>query len=213
MILYQCPTCYHTMSKAQFEFAWGLHPHEQHRQAECHHRRGHYEYYKEIDLDTAQTATIFTIGYSGKDMRQFLLALDARQVEMVIDTRWLPLSRHKPLFSKNNLRNMLAQRPDLQVAAEPRRRSIAYWHCRVLGSPPELRKRLHETNDYFTFFAEYHAHMIQQVEALRSVEALVADRQRVALLCSEASHAECHRSALATEIFRRLGGSPGLVHL
>lgn len=195
MIVYQCSDCYTTLRRADVPMKSA-----DSAMASCTHP---FAGYHEIDLYAAQTATLFTIGTSGKDMRQFLQALDARQVEMIIDTRWLPLSRHKPEFSKTRLAKALTLRE----------RSIDYWHCRVLGSPPELRKRLHETQDYFTFFAEYHQHMIAQQEALRCVEALVADRQRVALLCSEASQAECHRSVLATEIFRRLGGSPGLVHL
>lgn len=163
---------------------------------------GHpFEHYGEVNLDWATTATIFTIGYAGRSLDEFVSLVRARGMTLVIDTRWLPLSQHKPDFSKKNLRTALLDA------------GIDYWHCKSLGSPPELRKALHETNDYFTFFADYNTHMIKQVEALRSVEALVADRQRVALLCSEAKHYECHRSALAEEIFCRLGGSPGLVHL
>lgn len=204
MIVYQCPSCYAVIRERDYDrnsrlTEWA---------AKCGHRQ---DEYKEIDLEAASTATLYTVGYSGRTVRGFLDLLDARQIALVIDTRWLPLSQHKPGFSKSRLKDALTWRFD-HAQAQPMD-PIGYWHCRPLGSPPELRKALYSTGDYATFFEAYRAHLTTQSAALWSVQALIADKQRVALLCSEASHELCHRSVLAEEVVRLLGGKPGLVHL
>jgi hypothetical protein len=206
MIVYQCPDCYHTMPKFRFEFSWGLHPYQQHRKAECRHRRARYERYREIDLEHASTATVFTVGYAGRSLDEFLALVQIHQIALVMDTRWLPLARFKPDFSKNRLRAALQ-------AAIPGGPGVGYWHCKPLGSPPVLREALARTNDYVAFFAAYRAHLVKQKQVLLDVQALVVDQQRVALLCSEAHVEVCHRSVLAQEIQALLGGKSAIVHL
>lgn len=203
MIVYQCPECFVALPRSHWtEEGW-----KRTAGIECKHL---FTNYRQIDLEAASTATLFTVGYAGRGIRQFLDVLEARQIELVIDTRWLPLSQHKPAFSKTRLHDALTYRFDHQTQpTDP----IGYWHCKSLGSPPELRKALYATGDYEGFFTAYRGHLATQSASLWSVQALVADRQRVALLCSEAKHTECHRSVLAEEVHRLLGGKPGLVHL
>ena len=69
---------------------------------------------------------IFTIGYEGATMGEFLAALDAAGVERVIDVRALPLSR-RPGFSKSPLRAALEEA------------GIDYIHLKALGTPAEGR--------------------------------------------------------------------------
>ena len=69
---------------------------------------------------------LFTIGYEGATMDEFLSALRTAGVERVIDVRALPLSR-RPGFSKTPLKNALAEA------------GIDYVHLRALGTPPEGR--------------------------------------------------------------------------
>ena len=54
------------------------------------------------------TLRIFTIGYEGATMAEFLAALRSAGVERVIDVRALPLSR-RPGFSKSPLRGALEE--------------------------------------------------------------------------------------------------------
>jgi uncharacterized protein (DUF488 family) len=51
---------------------------------------------------------IFTIGYEGATVAEFLAALQKAGVERVIDIRAVPNSR-RPGFSKTPLRNALAE--------------------------------------------------------------------------------------------------------
>ena len=65
---------------------------------------------------------IFTIGYEGATMSEFLAALRNAGVERVIDVRAIANSR-RPGFSKTPLRNALAEV------------GIDYVHLRALGTP------------------------------------------------------------------------------
>src|SRR5687768_13417822 len=70
--------------------------------------------------------TIFTIGYEGATMAEFLATLRQAGVERVIDVRALPLSR-RPGFSKSSL------------AAELNAMGIDYVHLKPLGTPKRGR--------------------------------------------------------------------------
>ena len=69
---------------------------------------------------------IFTIGYEGTTVGEFLAALQQAGVERVIDVRAVPNSR-RPGFSKTPLRNALAEV------------GIDYVHLRALGTPADGR--------------------------------------------------------------------------
>ena len=69
---------------------------------------------------------IFTIGYEGTTVPEFLAAVQNAGVERVIDVRAIPNSR-RPGFSKTPLRNALAEA------------GIDYVHLRALGTPAEGR--------------------------------------------------------------------------
>src|SRR5689334_14565824 len=69
---------------------------------------------------------IFTIGYEGSTVGEFLEALKKAGVERVIDVRALPLSR-RPGFSKTPLRLALGEV------------GIEYVHLKALGTPSEGR--------------------------------------------------------------------------
>lgn len=53
------------------------------------------------------TLTLYTVGYEGLNIEQFLLMLDKYDIEKIIDIRECPISR-KAGFSKNALKNVLA---------------------------------------------------------------------------------------------------------
>lgn len=160
------------------------------------------------DLESASTATLYTIGYSGKQVDAFIWQLVEARVALLVDIRRLPLSRHKPMFSKSNLADLLLR---IKTDSGP----IGYWHVPLLGSDPELRKTLAITGDYVYFFQAFRRYLTgaNQQAALLAVAAQLALHQRIALLCTEAKAEECHRSAVAESIYSLLGGKPGMVHL
>ena len=126
---------------------------------------------------------IFTIGYEGATMGEFLTALCDAGVERVIDVRALPLSR-RPGFSKTPLRNALAEA------------GIDYVHLRALGTPAEGRSaaRAGRKGDLERIYAG----QLELPEAMVAVEEMkrLAAEKPSALLCFERDPSCCHRTLL-----------------
>lgn len=126
---------------------------------------------------------IFTIGYEGATVGEFIAALQAAGVERVIDVRALPLSR-RPGFSKTPLRGALDEV------------GIEYVHLKALGTPSEGRTaaRAGRHDD----MARVYAGQLELPEAIvQSAQMLaLADEKPTALLCVEREPAHCHRTLL-----------------
>lgn len=136
---------------------------------------------------------LFTIGYEGADLNDFIETLKLVGVKTLLDVRELPISRRKG-FSKNALKDALA--------AE----GIAYQHERQLGSPKAMRHELRETWDYTKFFKAFDEHLDQQTEL---IEQLVEELSgHVALVCFEKNNQECHRTPVAARIADLTGIKP-----
>jgi uncharacterized protein (DUF488 family) len=126
---------------------------------------------------------IFTIGYEGATMPEFMAALQKAGVERVIDVRALPLSR-RPGFSKTPLRAALAEA------------GIDYVHLRALGTPADGRAaaRAGRQADLERIYAgqlELPEAMVQSAQMLE-----LAAEKPSALLCFERDPAGCHRTLL-----------------
>src|SRR6476469_10249387 len=126
---------------------------------------------------------IFTIGYEGTTVAEFINALRKAGVERVIDVRALPLSR-RPGFSKTALRGALEDA------------GIEYVHLKALGTPADGRAaaRAGRHSDLERIYAgqlELPEAIAQGAQMLE----LAADRPS-ALLCMERDPAACHRSLL-----------------
>src|SRR3954449_12528125 len=126
---------------------------------------------------------IFTIGYEGTTVPEFIAALQRARVERVIDVRALPLSR-RPGFSKSALKAALEQS------------GIEYVHLKALGTPADgrtaARAGRHED------MALIYAGQLELPEAMaQSAQMLdLASESPSALLCMEREPAYCHRSLL-----------------
>jgi len=126
---------------------------------------------------------IFTIGYEGTTVAEFVFALQNAAVERIIDVRALPNSR-RPGFSKTPLRNALAEA------------GIDYVHLRALGTPAEGRAaaRAGRIEDLERIYAGQLELPEAMAEGARMVE--LAKEKPSALLCYEREPAGCHRSLL-----------------
>ena len=126
---------------------------------------------------------IFTIGYEGSTVPEFIDALKLAGIERVIDIRAIANSR-RPGFSKTPLRNALAEA------------GIDYVHLRALGTPAEGRAaaRSGRTEDLKRIYAR----QLELPEAIaESAKMLDLAREKPsALLCMEREPAGCHRSLL-----------------
>ena len=126
---------------------------------------------------------LFTIGYEGATMDEFLSALRTAGVERVIDVRALPLSR-RPGFSKTPLRNTLAEA------------GIDYVHLRALGTPPEGRTAARAGRK--AELERIYAGQLELPEAMVAAEEMkrLAAEKPSALLCFERDPVCCHRTLL-----------------
>lgn len=133
---------------------------------------------------------IFTIGYEGATVAEFISALQNAGVERVIDVRALPNSR-RPGFSKTPLRNALAEA------------GIDYVHLRALGTPVEGRAaaRAGRIEDLQRIYAG----QLELPEAMAAGAQMVelAKERPSALLCYEREPSGCHRSLLLQEVGTR----------
>ena len=126
---------------------------------------------------------IFTIGYEGATVREFVAALRDAGVERVIDVRALPLSR-RPGFSKTPLKGALEEA------------GIEYVHLKALGTPSDGRTAARAGRH--AEMARIYAGQLELPEArVQSAQMLeLAAEKPSALLCMEREPEHCHRSLL-----------------
>ena len=126
---------------------------------------------------------IFTIGYEGTTVPEFIAALKQAGVGQVIDVRAVPNSR-RPGFSKTPLRNSLAEE------------GIDYVHLRALGTPADGRAaaRAGRLDDLIRIYAG----QLELPEAIAEAARMVslAGEKPSALLCYEREPGGCHRTLL-----------------
>jgi uncharacterized protein (DUF488 family) len=129
---------------------------------------------------------IYTIGYEGLSIGEFIDILQAHAVEILIDVRELPLSRKKG-FSKNSLA--------LTVTSL----DIQYVHMRELGAPRQIRHHLRATSNWIEYCKSYQDVLKNQSEALRKI-ANLSKSHRVCLMCFEEDYQTCHRSLITNKM-------------
>ena len=131
--------------------------------------------------------TVFTIGYEGASLDDFVATLAMTGVKHVLDVRQLAQSRRRG-FSKNGLAETL------------RLSGITYSHTRQLGDPKPGREAARR-GEIDQFRAIFEAHL-----ALPETRAALADAAELvqllptALLCFERNPQHCHRTLVAQRL-------------
>jgi uncharacterized protein (DUF488 family) len=142
-----------------------------------------------------QPPALLTVGHSTRPLAEFLALLAAHSVELVVDVRTIPRSRHNPQFEGEALRAALHQP------------GIGYLHLAGLGGLRHTRADSANTgwrNRSFRGYADYmqtpaFAHALDELLA-------AAHGHRAALMCAEAVPWRCHRSLIADALLVR--GTP-----
>jgi uncharacterized protein (DUF488 family) len=132
--------------------------------------------------------TVFTIGHSTRPIEEFIALLRESAIEMLVDIRAIPGSRHNPQFGAEPLRVALTDA------------GIAYRHMPALGGRRSSRAGTPSPNGLwrhaaFRAYADYALTMPFR-EALAELLALVRTR-RCAIMCAEAVWWRCHRRIVA----------------
>lgn len=131
---------------------------------------------------------IFTIGYEGSSLEDFLRTLKRSQVTLLLDVREIALSRRKG-FSKTALSLALTGA------------GIDYRHERTLGSPKDIRHQLRADGDYSRYFRDFREYLATQRKLLDALAQELSGG--IALLCYERDASECHRSVVAQALASR----------
>jgi uncharacterized protein (DUF488 family) len=130
---------------------------------------------------TSSSATLFSVGYEGRTLDEFVTELVANGIEVLVDVRLTPISR-KAGFSKRALAEALAGA------------GIAYHHEAALGNPQDnrddFRRGLQAARQ------RYERHLDNGARSTFEGVVQLAQGSKVALMCFERDHSTCHRSCI-----------------
>ena len=127
------------------------------------------------------SAAFVSVGYQERDIDEFVQLLVDNDVELLVDVRLNAISRKRG-FSKTALSNTLATA------------GIGYRHERELGNPKDNREPFRQ--GLASARKRYLALLSNGASAVYAEVVSLAQTRRVALLCYERDHAECHRSCI-----------------
>jgi uncharacterized protein (DUF488 family) len=136
--------------------------------------------------------TVFTAGYEGESIDQFLEKLAKAGIRRVIDVRNNPVSR-KHGFSKAAFSRLCGQR------------RIDYVHLPALGIPSRQRRNLKTADDFQRLLAHYEQSILPAAEQAKAVAIQCLREKTSVLVCFEADPAACHRTRLAKAIAKDAG--------
>jgi len=131
---------------------------------------------------------LFTVGYEGCDIQEFVEFLSSKKIKLVADVRKNPVSRKRG-FSKNKLAEALATK------------NIAYIHLPALGVPTEWRKKAKE--ELITrkkMFSDYQKKILPKGEDEIKDLLQRTKKTKLVILCYEADASDCHRSYVAAKM-------------
>jgi uncharacterized protein (DUF488 family) len=131
---------------------------------------------------------LFTIGYEGISLEEYLVRLLKNDVKVLVDVRNNPLSM-KYGFSKGQLKGYCESL------------GIKYIHVPEVGIQSEQRQELNTQADYDKLFTVYRKqNLTKTTKAQTEILRLLKENKRIALTCFEANICQCHRKHLAEAI-------------
>ncbi len=146
-------------------------------------------------------SVLFTIGYEGISLEEYLVRLLKNNVKVLVDVRNNPMSM-KYGFSKNQLKKYCTSL------------GIEYMHFPEVGIKSEERKELITQTDYDNLFKVYRKkNLTATLKTQNEILKLLKYHKRIALTCFEANIGQCHRKHLAEAIENLPGFSYEVKHI
>ncbi|MCK9639844.1 MAG: DUF488 domain-containing protein [Prolixibacteraceae bacterium] len=160
------------------------------------------EYRKVCETRPQSNRTIlFTIGYEGVSLEEYINKLIANDVKVLCDVRKNSYSM-KFGFSKS------------QLQAACNGVGIEFVHIPQLGIDSDKRQELNTQADYDKLFSQYRAGVLTQTQTYQDkLLDLLTKHKRIALTCFEANICQCHRTHLADAIVKHPLFAFELIHL
>ena len=131
---------------------------------------------------------LFTIGYEGISLEEYLVRLLKKSIKVLVDVRNNPLSM-KYGFSKGQLKRYCEFL------------GIKYLHIPEVGIQSGQRQELNTQADYDKLFILYRKkNLTKTIKSQIEILTLLKENKRIALTCFEANICQCHRKHLAEAI-------------
>lgn len=143
---------------------------------------------------------LFSIGYEGISIDGFIAKLIHAGIRHVCDVRNNPFSM-KFDFCKKRLQDYLDKA------------DISYSHHPDLGIQSQDRKMTQQSQNWDALFRQYQENLYGLETETQQVIALLKKHQRIALMCFESHHQDCHRSRLAAFLNNKLPPDYQIIHL
>lgn len=138
---------------------------------------------------TGTTTTVYTVGYQGLDIDEFVKKLKNNNIETVIDVRANPVSE-TPEFSRYVFEDRLFSD------------GMSYVHFPCLGIPVSYKDLLTDLNKLFYVYSE--SLLPSRAREIDQIFAICCASNSV-LFCMESDPVECHRHVLANRLARMYG--------
>ena len=136
-------------------------------------------------------AIIYTIGYTGFSVDEFINVLKDREINVVIDVRSTPYSERYPDYNKENLERVLKSN------------QIYYRnYIKEFGARQDNRN-FYSSEGYLDF--EVFSKSEQFLSGVEKIENSVAKGYKIVFLCAEKKPIQCHRTILVARAFHKLG--------
>jgi len=137
-----------------------------------------------------QKSGLFTIGYEGISIEQYINKLIHENIKVLCDVRKNSFSM-KYGFSKSQLK----------MACEGV--GIEFIHIPEVGIVSDKRKKLETQADYDELFEDYKQTVLPEtIDKQKFIVELIQKHKRVALTCFEKNICQCHRKHLAEAVCR-----------
>lgn len=150
---------------------------------------------------SASNTILYTIGYEGISLEEYLNKLIGKDVRVLVDVRNNPMSM-KYGFTKGQLSNACNSV------------GIQYMHFPEVGIVSEQRQELSCQADYDKLFERYRKETLTKTNSSQDrILELLKSKERIALTCFEANICQCHRKHLAEAITRLPEWNYELIHL
>lgn len=131
---------------------------------------------------------LFTIGYEGISLEEYLNRLLLNDVKVLVDVRNNPLSM-KYGFSKTLLKRYCESV------------GIKYLHFPEVGIQSDQRQELNNQSDYDKLFTTYRKNNLSKTQDSQiKILNVLKEYKRIALTCFEADICQCHRKHLSEAI-------------
>jgi uncharacterized protein (DUF488 family) len=144
---------------------------------------------------------LFTIGYEGVSIEEYLNKLIVNDIRVLCDVRKNSLSM-KYGFSKSQLQN------------ECKGVGIEYYHMPEVGIDSNKRQELHTQADYDKLFVFYRSTVLKnEIQKQEDILTLLKTKRRIALTCFELNIHQCHRKHLADSIAKLDGFNYEVKHI